>query len=368
MIKIDKRVFLHFDYVLPLLILPLIYMSYFLVSELHPSLASKQLVYFSIGFIIFIFFFLMPIKNILWITPVFYWFNIILLILVKFFGTTKLGAQRWLEVPGTNFTIQPSELMKPALILMLLYLIKKHRPSNEKLYNLREFAKIAIYIVIPFVLILKQPDLGTSLMLLAIGFGILFVIGVDIKIWLSIAVIVIFTTPLIYSKLQPYQKKRINDFMNKPSYHVQQSIIAIGSGGKYGREKSEATQSHLKFLPIATSDFIFSFFVERFGFVGGVTLISLYFLITFHLFMMVIFSTGEYLIQVTATGLALLFFIHSGVNIAMNVGYAPVVGLPLPILSYGGTSFLTIMMIIGIYENLVSFRHDDFYDSIRYAD
>ena len=366
MIKVDKKVFMHFDYILPLLILPIIFLSYFLVNELHPTLAHKQLVYFIIGFLIFVFFFLIPIKRILWLVPTFYWFNILLLLAVKFFGVTKLGAQRWLQIPFVNFTIQPSELMKPALILMLLYLINKYRPENEKFYNLKEFSKIGIYIIIPFVLILKEPDLGTALMLFIIGFGVLFIIGVDIKIWMSIVVAVVISAPLIYSNLKPYQKKRINDFANKPSYHVQQAVIAIGSGGTTGQNKENATQSHLKFLPISTSDFIFSFFMERFGFVGGVLIISLYFLIILHLLMMILYSQGEYLIQVVSGALALLFFVHTGVNIAMNIGYAPVVGIPLPLFSYGGTSFLTIMIIIGIYENLVSFRHDDEYDSIKY--
>ena len=366
MIKIDKKIFMHFDYVLPVLILPIIYLSYFLVDELQPNLASKQLIYFALGLLVFLFFFLIPIKKILWIAPSFYWLNIILLLAVKFFGVTKLGAQRWLQIPGTSFTIQPSELMKPALILMLLYLVKKYRPENKSFYNLIEFIKISIYILIPFGLILVEPDLGTSLMLLIIGFGIIFVVGVDIRIWLGIVLAVVISAPLLYSHLKPYQKTRINDFLDKPSYHVQQAMIAIGSGGQKGQDVENATQSHLKFLPIATSDFIFSFFMERFGFIGGFLLIFLYFLISLHLLMMIVYSKGEYLIHVVASGLALLFFVHTGVNIAMNIGYAPVVGLPLPLLSYGGTSFLTIMIIIGIYENLVSFRHDDAYDSIKF--
>jgi rod shape determining protein RodA len=366
LIKVNKKIFIHFDYVLPILLLPLIFTSYFLVKELHPVLAHKQLVYFSIGFLTFLFFFLFPIKRLLWIVPVFYWFDVILLLSVKLFGVTKLGAKRWLEIPFTHFTIQPSEIMKPALVMILLYLVKKYRPENEKYYNLKEFLRLSIYILIPFLLIIEEPDLGTALMILIVGFGTLFVIGVDWKIWTAIVVIVSLSAPFLYNSLHDYQKKRIQDFLNKPSYHVQQAVIAIGSGGTHGRSKEEATQSHLKFLPISTSDFIFSFFMERFGFVGGVLLITLYFLIILHLLMMVRYSQGEYLMQIVSAALAFLFFVHMGVNIAMNIGYAPVVGIPLPLMSYGGTSFMTTMIIIGIYENLVTFRHDDLYESINY--
>ena len=366
MIKINKKIFIHFDYILPLLILPLMITSYMLVNELHPNLAHKQIIYYSIGFFVFLFFFLFPIKRVLWLAPAFYWFNVLLLVLVKLIGVSKLGAKRWIEIPFTHFTIQPSEIMKPALILMLLYLVKKYKQNKDGVYGLKEFVKISIYILIPFVLIAKEPDLGTAMMILIVGFGTLFIVGVELKIWIFLVLTLALSAPFLYNHLHDYQKKRIRDFLSKPSYHVRQAMIAIGSGGSYGKSKEEATQSRLKFLPIATSDFIFSFFMERFGFLGGVLLIGLYFLIILHLMMITIYSKGEYLITVVSSALAFLFFVHMGVNIAMNIGYAPVVGIPLPLFSYGGTSFLTIMIIVGIYENLVTFRHDDLYESIDY--
>ncbi len=366
MIKINKKIFIHFDYILPLLILPLIFVSYSLVNELHPVLAHKQVIYYSIGFFVFLFFFFFPIKKVLWMAPAFYWFNIVLLIFVKLFGVSKLGAKRWIEIPFTHFTIQPSEIMKPALILMLLYLVKKYKQNRDEVYDLKGFLILSSYIILPFLLIAAEPDLGTAMMILIVGFGTLFVVGVDLKIWLVLILGLGVSSPFLYSNLKDYQKKRIHDFLNKPSYHVRQAVIAIGSGGSTGKSKEEATQSRLKFLPIATSDFIFSFFMERYGFLGGSLLIGLYFLIILHLMMITIYSKGEYLITVVSSALAFLFFVHVGVNIAMNIGYAPVVGIPLPLFSYGGTSFMTIMIIIGIYENLVTFRHDDLYDSIDY--
>jgi len=366
LIKIDKKIFIHFDYVLPILILPLMITSYALVNELHPILAHKQIIYYSIGFFVFLFFFFFPIKKVLWMAPAFYWFNILMLIAVKLVGKSVLGAKRWLEIPGTHFTIQPSEIMKPALILMLLYLVKKYKQNKDGVYGFKEFLILSSYILLPFLLIAKEPDLGTAMMILIVGFGTLFVIGVEMKIWLSLLVLISMLAPFLYNSLHDYQKKRIQDFLNKPSYHVQQAIIAIGSGGSYGKKKEEATQSRLKFLPISTSDFIFSFHMERHGFLGGVLLIGLYFLIILHLLMIALYSKGEYLIVVVSSALAFLFFVHVGVNIAMNIGYAPVVGIPLPLFSYGGTSFMTIMIIMGIYENLVTFRHDDLYESIDY--
>ena len=365
--QVDRRIFTHFDYIVPILILPIIGISFFLVYELYPLLANKQLIYFSSAFIAFVLFFLFPMRKFSWLIPFFYWSNVLLLLSVKLFGVSKLGAQRWLEIPFVNFTIQPSELMKPAMILMLAYLIKNNPPEDEAGYGLVDFLKLATYILIPFVLILKQPDLGTALILFFIGFGILFIIGVNYKIWLSIAVVVGLSAPLVYSHLQDYQKKRITDFLaKKPSYHVRQSIIAIGSGGISGKSEDDATQAHMKFLPIATSDFIFAFYMERFGFWGGLALIVIYGLLIVHFLMITLYMKKDYFIQVLSSSLALMFFLYTGVNIAMTIGYAPVVGLPLPLFSYGGSSFITFIILIAIFENLVAFRFKKFDDVIAY--
>jgi len=367
LLQIDRRVFTHFDYLLPLIITPIIAISFYLILEVNPTLATKQVVYFSIGFIIFFLFFLIPWRKIFWVIPFFYWINIALLVSVQFFGVSKLGAKRWIEIPFTHFMIQPSEIMKPALILMIAYLIKTSPPDPKKGYNLAQFLKFSIYIIIPFVLILKQPDLGTALILLMIGFGVLFIIGINYKIWVPIVVSILLIIPFIYNNLlHDYQKKRINDFLGeKPSYHVQQSIIAIGSGGVSGKDKEEATQTHLKFLPIAVSDFIFAFYVERFGFIGALVLLVLYLLLILHLFILGLDLKGDYFAQVVAFSLALMFFIYVSVNIAMTIGLAPVVGVPLPLFSYGGSSFVTFMILIGILENLVTFRYDQFYNSLK---
>ena len=366
MLQIDRRIFSHFDFLLPIIVFPIIAISFYLIYEANPTLATKQLVYFTVGFIIFIVFFLIPIRKLLWLIPFLYWINILLLISVKFFGVSKLGAQRWLEIPFVNFTIQPSEIFKPAFVLMLAYLIKKNPPDSEKGYGVIDFLKLSFYILLPFLLIAKEPDLGTAMMILLVGYGVLFIIGVNLKIWLTILAGLILLGPMLYNNLHDYQKKRINDFLGKPSYHVQQSVIAIGSGGLSGKKKEDATQTHFKFLPISTSDFIFAYLSERFGLAGGVTLIFLYALLIIHLLTVSISMQGDYFGQVVASSISLLFFLYMGVNIAMTIGFAPVVGVPLPIFSYGGSSFITFMIFFGIYENLVTFRFDSLYDSIKY--
>lgn len=366
MLQIDRRIFTHFDFLIPILVIPIVGLSFYLINEANTTLANKQMIYFAVGFFAFLFFFLMPLRKMEWMIPSFYWITIALLVSVEFFGVTRLGAQRWLEIPFINFTIQPSEILKPAFVLMIAYLIK-HNPPPPNGYRWKEFIKISFYILLPFFLILREPDLGTAMVLMIVGYGILFVIGVNKKIWIILFIAVTASGPLLYSSLHDYQKKRITDFISKkPSYHVRQSIIAIGSGGLTGQKKEEATQTHFKFLPIATSDFIFAYHIERFGFYGALGLISTYALLIFHLITLNYKFKEDYFGQVVTTGIALLIFVYMGVNISMTIGFAPVVGVPLPFFSYGGSSFITFMVFFGILQNLLTFRFDRTYSTVKY--
>lgn len=361
--KIDRSILTQFDFISILLILPIVITSYILINEAVPALAQKLLAYVAFSVVVFIAIFLLPIRKMSWLIPFFYWLNIALLLAVEFFGQTRLGATRWLAIPFTSATIQPSEFMKPALILMLAYIINKSPPPYLG-YRLKDFLHKSLYILIPFVLIAKEPDLGTALVLLMIGYSILFFIGVHWKIWIGILVTLTIALPLAYNfALHDYQKTRIHDFIGeKPSYHVKQSIIAIGSGGYFGKSKDEATQTQMKFLPIATSDFIFAFLVERSGFIGALGITIIYMLLIFHLISLSVFNT-EYFIKVVSIGIAFMIFIYMGVNIAMTIGFAPVVGVPLPMLSYGGSNFITFIILFAIMQNLMTFRYKDFYDS-----
>jgi rod shape determining protein RodA len=268
-------------------------------------------------------------------------------------GVKILGAQRWLKIPGTNFTIQPSEFMKTTLLLMLGYLIYRYPP--RPVYTFKEFLKLSFYIILPFLLIAKEPDLGTALILLIIGFGILFIVGVNKKIWITLVIGAVLFTPVAYKYLlKDYQKKRIENFLTHPSYHVKQSLIAIGSGGLSGKNKEEATQTQLKFLPIASSDFIFAYLVERFGFLGALGVIFLYFLLIIHLLNTAEKLKEDYFAKVMFAGVGLMIFVYSYINIAMTMNLGPVVGVPLPLLSHGGTSFINFMILFAILENLIS--------------
>lgn len=356
--KFDRRMFTHFDFVQVFLIIPIISVSFVLVYEASIFLAEKQLVYTIVGLLAFFICFILPIRKLAWLIPVVYWINIILLLSVDVFGVERLGAKRWLEVPFTHFTIQPSELFKPSFILMLAYLIYRNPPPKGG-YKLKKFLELSFYILLPFFLISAEPDLGTATILLIVGFGTLFIIGVNYKIWLSIFLIIGLSSPIIYTHfLKPYQKQRIHDFLSEePSYQVQQSIIAIGNGGLSGKNIEEATQTHFKFLPISTSDFIFAYTVERFGFVGGAFVLALYMLLIFHLLSLNKKLKDDYFARVVTNCVALFIFIYVGVNVSMNIDLAPVVGVPLPFFSHGGSSFATFMIFFGILQNLITFRY-----------
>ena len=360
--RIDKRILAQFDFFSIILIIPLIITSNWLIGEVVPALAQKQTAYVTIAFLTFIGVFSLPIRRMSWLIPLIYWINIALLLAVEFFGHARLGAQRWIEIPFINATIQPSEFVKPALILMLAYLIHKNPPPRGG-YRLKDFLKLSFYILLPFILIAKEPDLGTALVLLIIGYGALFFIGVYWKIWAVIVGAILLSSPLVYKfGLHDYQKVRIKDFLSeKPSYHVQQSIIAIGSGGLTGKSKEEATQTQMRFLPIATSDFIFAFLVERSGFLGALAIVLIYVMLILHLLSLSIFNT-DYYIKVVTVSISFMIFLYMSINIAMTIGYAPVVGLPLPMFSYGGSSFINFMILFAIMQNLITFRYKDMYD------
>lgn len=364
MFKLDQRILSHFDFIIMALIVPLVLLSGLLIHEINPVLSHKHLLYVSVGLLFFIIFFFIPIRRFIWMIPIFYWVSVILLLLVDFIGVSRLGAKRWIEFPIIHMTIQPSEIIKPAFILMMAYLISRNPPPRGG-YGVKGFLKLSFFIILPFLLIAKEPDLGTATVLLLLGFGIIFVVGVYWKIWAVLLVVIGIGGPTIgYTMLHDYQKQRIIDFISeKPSYHVQQSIIAIGSGGLVGKDKDQATQTQMKFLPIASSDFIFAYYVERFGFLGTILLFVIYIALILHLFSISNWMVEDYFIRVMSLGISFLIFIYMSVNIAMTIGLAPVVGVPLPMFSYGGTSFVIFMILLGILENLLAFRFNFMYQT-----
>jgi len=364
MFDYDKRIFKNFSYLLMLQLFPLFFISSYLIYEINHHLFQKQMLYYGIAAMAFIVSALIPWRRILWwFAPLFYIVNLALLLAVEFVGKSVLGAQRWIEIPGIGITIQPSEFIKVNVIMLLAYLISK-KPPPKNGYGLIGFIVLSMVIIIPFVIIAKEPDLGTALVLLITGYGILFIIGIDWKIWVTLLILAGAGAPLVYEHgLKPYQKKRIHDMINKPSYQVRQALIAIGSGGIEGQSKEESTQTQLKFLPVSSTDFIFAYLGERFGLKGMITVISLYILLILHLLYLSAKYSKDYLIKTFSSGLAFLFFVYMGVNIFMIIGLAPVVGLPLPMFSHGGTSFIIFAVIFGILQNLIAFKDYNRYTS-----
>ncbi len=361
--QFDRRILQQINFLLILQLFPLFAISSYLVYEINFHLFQKQMLYYGISAIAFFIAFLIPWRKYQWLIPLAYWINLGLLLSVELFGKKILGARRWIEIPGLGITIQPSEFIKITVLLMLAYLISRNPPPKDG-YGWKMFGTLAAYIVIPFLLIAKEPDLGTGLILLLTGIGVLFMVGVQTRIWVILLIILGVSAPPLYTYgLKPYQKQRIANFLGKPSYHVQQSMIAIGSGGMDGQKKEEATQTQLKFLPVSSTDFIFAYLGERFGFTGMMTTIGLYIFLILHLLSISIKNIKDPYVQVFSAGIAFLFFISMIVNIFMTIGLAPVVGLPLPMFSHGGTSFIIFSILFGILENLLAFRFYFMYNS-----
>ncbi len=362
MFNLDRKVFSHFDYLIVFTSVPVVLISMHLIFEIDSSLTIKQLFYITFTLAISAFVFILPLRNILWITPIFYWGTIVLLLSVEIFGVDRWGAKRWLEIPFIGMSLQPSEIMKIALIMMMAYNINNDPPPPEG-YNLKQFAKHSFYILLPVVLVKIQPDLGTSVLIFICGYAVLFLVGIHKRILIASCAILIIASPIVYMGLSDYQLKRIESFIgandnSDSAYQVQQSIIAIGSGGLTGKNVENATQAQLKFLPVPESDFIFAYFCERYGFVGGVVLLLCYGLLILQLISLSHQYRRDRILQVVSASIGFLIFIHLSVNVLMVMKLAPVVGIPLPFFSYGGSSFLTFGVLFAVLENLLAFKYN----------
>lgn len=278
--------------------------------------------------------------------PILYGFGVFLLLGVLLLGTSTKGAQRWLDLGGFRF--QPSELMKLFSPLMLAcYLDNKRAPLA-----LQPLLISLLIILVPGFLIAKQPDLGTSLLVMGTGFGVLFFAGVRWKWILQITLLTVGLLPLLWWKLHDYQRARVLTFLNPErdplgsGYHIIQSKIAIGSGGLFGKGWCAGTQAQLNFLPERTTDFIFSVLGEEFGLLGAGLLFALYFAV---LCRGILIMTKTYgFNRLMAGGIVFGFFLCFFINIGMVSGLLPVVGCPLPLISYGGTSLVTWMAAFGM--------------------
>ena len=274
---------------------------------------------------------------------------ILLLIWVSFFGIKSSGSQRWMDL--YFFVLQPSELMKIAIILCLAKFY--HRLKIENVNSLFSMAIVLSIIVAPVMLVLSQPDLGTSILIVLSGLIILWLGGVKIKYFIYSFITFLISLPFVISFLKPYQKLRILTFLDPDrdplgaGYQIIQSKIAIGSGGLDGKGFLKGTQSYLDFLPEKHTDFIFTLFSEEFGFIGSVLLLILYSIIIFRIIRIGAISRSNFA-RLFCFGFAFAIFIYIVVNLSMVLGLLPIVGSPLPIMSYGGSSMLATMIGFGI--------------------
>ena len=274
---------------------------------------------------------------------------IFLLIWVSFFGIKSSGSQRWMDV--YLFVLQPSELMKIAIILCLSKYY--HRLKIENVNSPTSIIVVLSIIIIPIIFVISQPDLGTSILIALSGLIILWLGGVKIKYFIYSFIIFLISLPFIISFLKPYQKLRILTFLDPDrdplgaGYQIIQSKIAIGSGGFDGKGFLKGTQSYLDFLPEKHTDFIFTLFSEEFGFIGSIGLLILYSIIIFRIIRAGSISRSNFA-RLFCFGYAFAIFIYIVVNLSMVLGLLPIVGSPLPIMSYGGSSMLATMIGFGI--------------------
>ena len=278
--------------------------------------------------------------------------SLLFLIVVPFLGTEMYGATRWIKIGGIS--LQPSEFIKFTLILALAKYF--HSSTNETMAFIKKFILPLIIILIPVVIVAAQPDLGTAVVIFIGGVSIFWIIGLNYRYFITGGAMIILSIPLLWQYLKDYQKERVFTFFNPErdplgnGYHIMQSKIALGSGGVLGKGYLEGTQSHLNFLPEMHTDFIFTMFGEEFGFLGALVLISLYAGLIFLSIKMGLESRsdfGKYL----SLGVSTVFFIYIFVNISMVTGLLPVVGVPLPLVSYGGSSMLAVMVGFGLLMN-----------------
>jgi rod shape determining protein RodA len=311
--------------------------------------ARRQMIRFAVGFTLMIAVALTDIRFWLRYAYVLYLGTLALLIAVEIAGTVGMGAQRWIDLKVIQ--LQPSELMKVTLVLALARYFhgRSHAEIGHPLYLIVPI----LLILLPTALVLKQPDLGTAMMLLMVGAAVLFCAGVRLWKFILVGLAGLGAIPIAWNFLHDYQKNRVLTFFdpeNDPlgtGYHILQSKIALGSGGIFGKGFGQGSQSHLNFLPEKQTDFIFTMLAEEFGMIGGLGLLGLYALVLTY-GVAIALRARHHFGRLLAMGLSCNLFLFVFINIAMVMGLLPVVGVPLPLISYGGTAMLTVMGALGL--------------------
>ncbi len=284
-----------------------------------------------------------------------YVIGVLLLIAVFLFGIKVNGSRRWLSIGITR--IQPSEIMKIAMPLMLAWYFQKY----EATLKFRHYLVAAGLLLVPFALVAKQPDLGTALLIGSAGFYVIFFAGLPWKVIIGLAAAGVSAAPFLWTMLHDYQKKRILTLLDPTTdplgsgYHIIQSTIAIGSGGVFGKGYLSGTQTHLEFIPEKHTDFIFAVYSEEWGLLGNVVLVTLYTLLIGR-GLMIASAASTLFARLLAGAITLGFFTYAFINMGMVSGILPVVGVPLPFMSYGGTALVTLFLAIGILMSINTHR------------
>lgn len=350
---------LHIDIPLFIALLLVLFIGVFVLysaSGQNMAVVNRQLVHITIAIVVMLAIAQLRPRTIQFWAPWIFIVGVILLVIVLLVGDIGKGAQRWLNLGFFRF--QPSEILKLALPMMLAWYISEFSlpPTGKRILT-------AIFMLtVPTLLVAKQPDLGTALLIASAGFFVLLLAGLSWKIILGVITLIVASTPLIWSYvLHDYQRGRILTLLNPDNdplgagYHIIQSTIAIGSGSLYGKGWLNGTQSHLDFLPERSTDFIFAVFSEEFGFIGCLLLLILYLYIIAR-GLMIANQAQDTFSRLLAGSLTLTFFVYIFVNIGMVSGILPVVGVPLPLISYGGTSIVTLMTAFGILMSIQTHR------------
>ncbi len=319
------------------------------------ALINRQLTRIALAFAVMLVIAQIPSSVLRFWSPWMYAIGVILLVLVLVMGDVGKGAQRWLDLGFIRF--QPSEMMKLVTPMMVAwYFAEKPLPPSW-----RTLFIASVLILVPTFLIAKQPDLGTSLLIFAAGFFVLFLGGLSWRLMLGMVVFAASMLPVLWHFMHDYQRSRVMTLLDPQSdplgsgYHIIQSQIAIGSGGVYGRGWLNGSQSHLNFLPEQSTDFIFAVYAEEFGLMGGLFLLVLYGFIIIRGLMISVQGQDTYA-RLLGGSLSLTFFVYLFVNVGMVSGILPVVGVPLPLISYGGTSMVTLMASFGMLMSINSHR------------
>ncbi len=359
----DKRYFRYFDWIsfslivsLTLIGLLFVYSATYRPEQHYSTFFKKQLFGFASGLIIYFIFCWVDYRRLCRIGYFIYFVIMGLLLFTMIKGHMGMGAKRWIDL--AFFRFQPSELAKLFFPAFIAYYFETEKKAG--VYNFIEFIPVLVVLGISFILVLKQPDLGTGLLLLFNGLILLWLIGMPRKFFVILGLISIIGAPVMWKSLKEYQRKRVMVFLGygdalHERYHLEQSKIAIGSGGIAGKGFLKGTQNKYMFLPESRTDFIFSVVCEEWGFIGALLVITLFLLLFIRLFLM-ISTLNTVFAQILATGLVLNVALAAVINMGMASGLLPIVGIPLPFLSYGLTHIWSTFAGLGWVNGILIAR------------